>query len=77
MKNYITNHISALFGLIAGLVSLTVNSHFILPLIAIFMSIIGLLTFDETKHRQKWQAVIGLLLGSISALANLDPLFYL
>ena len=58
------------FGFILGVFSLFYSGFFIIPLTAAAVSFIGLVTYKNSRHRDKWKAYWGLLLGTLLTLTN-------
>jgi nicotinamide riboside transporter PnuC len=57
-------------GFILGLASILLSEIGIIPLAAIVCSIIGLVKFDKAVNKNKWQGVLGLILGILYLLVN-------
>ncbi|MDD3350279.1 MAG: DUF4190 domain-containing protein [Eubacteriales bacterium] len=54
----------ALIGLALGILSIFFGGMFgLLPILAIIISSIGLYRFDQTKQKNKWAAIVALILG--------------
>jgi hypothetical protein len=65
-----TNNNYAKAGFIVAIVSMPLYWVGIIPLIAIVLSCVGLGTFDEAKHNNKWMAGWGLGIGIVFMLMN-------
>jgi hypothetical protein len=59
-----------LTGFIIGLISIFLHEIGIIPLSGIIISIIGLVTFKEAKHKGLWMGIVGLILNILYFLAN-------
>jgi len=57
------NNPYALTGLVLGFASVFLYVVGILPVLAVVFSAIGLGTFDERRHKNRWTAIVGLVLG--------------
>ena len=57
-------------GFILGVFSFFYSGFFAIPVIAAVISSIGLITFKNSKHKDKWKAYWGLFLGTLLALTN-------
>ena len=57
-------------GFVLGLFSLFFAGFFIVPLLAVMVSSIGLITYKNTRHRNKWKAYWGMFLGTVMVLVN-------
>lgn len=66
------NNTNALVGFILGIISAFLYSIIgILPILGLIFSILGLTSFDDSKHKNKWMAIWGLVLGIIYTLMYL------
>lgn len=59
-------------GFIMGLLSIFLNDIGILPLATIVVSIIGLAKYDNNINKDKWQGIVGLILGILFFLVHLN-----
>jgi len=59
-------------GFIMGLLSIFLNDIGILPLATIVVSIIGLAKYDNNVNKDKWQGIVGLILGILFFLVHLN-----
>jgi hypothetical protein len=59
-----------LTGFIIGLISIFLHEIGIIPISGIIISIIGLVTFKEEKHKGLWMGIVGLILNILYLLAN-------
>lgn len=66
------NNTPALTGFILGLVSVALYFVMIFPILALAFSWRGLATFDESRQKNKWMAVAGLILGVVYCLLSLN-----
>lgn len=57
-------------GFLLGIFSFFYSGFFIVPTMAAILSIVGLVTFKNSKHKNKWKAYWGLFLGTLLALTN-------
>lgn len=64
----------ALISFITSLIGIFILGLFC-GIIAVITSVVGLVTFDKTLHTNKWQAIVGLILGVIEVLV-LGALFF-
>lgn len=64
----------ALISFIASFIGIFILGLFC-GTIAVITGVVGLITFDKTLHTNKWQAMIGLILGAIEVLV-LGALFF-
>jgi len=66
------NNKAALTGFILGLVSILFAWIGIIPLCAIIFSVVGACTFKPETQKNKWQAIVGLVLGILGMLSNMS-----
>lgn len=59
-----------LTGFIFGLVSIFLHEIGIIPITGIIISIIGLVTYKEEKHKGLWMGIVGLVLNILYFLVN-------
>jgi len=64
------NNSMCLAGFILGLLSIFLSFIGIIPIVAIICSIVGLVKFDNAVNKNKWQGVLGLILGILYLLVN-------
>jgi hypothetical protein len=57
-------------GFIFGLVSIFLNEIGMIPLTGIIISIIGLVTYKEEKHKGLWMGIVALVLNILYSLVN-------
>jgi len=57
-------------GFVLGIFSFFFSGFFIVPLLAVAFSSVGLITFRNTRHKDKWKAYWGIFLGILLALTN-------
>ena len=57
-------------GFWLGMASIFIYPLGIIPLLGIIFSCVGMATFDESIHKNRWMAVIGLALSLIYMLMN-------
>jgi hypothetical protein len=57
-------------GFFLGVFSIFYSGFIAVPLLAVTFSIIGITTFRNSKHKDKWKAYWGILLGTLLALAS-------
>lgn len=58
-------------GFILGLFSFFYSGFFVVPVLSAVISIVGLATYKNSRHRDKWKAYWGLFFGTMLALTNL------
>lgn len=66
------NNPAAVAGFILGLVSLVLYYLTLIPILALIFGWVGLASFDEEKQKNKWMAVVGLVLGVIYCIMSLS-----
>ena len=66
-----------LIGFILGIASIFLAFIGIIPLSAIIVSIIGLAKFRNNEHNNRWQGILGLILGVIYMFVNMYQIGYL
>jgi hypothetical protein len=58
-------------GFILGLFSFFYSGFFVIPVLSAIISFVGLATYKNSRHRDKWKAYWGLFFGIMLALTNL------
>jgi len=66
-----TNNKAAVAGFILGLLSILLAWIGIIPLCAIIFSVVGVCTFKPETQKNKWQVIVGLILGILFMLVNM------
>ncbi len=57
-------------GFVLGVFSFFYSGFFAVPVLAAIISLTGILTFKNSRHKDKWKAYWGLFLGTLLAMAN-------
>jgi len=57
-------------GFFMGIFSLFYSGFVLIPVLAAMFSIAGIVTFKNTRHKDKWKAYWGLFLGTALALTS-------
>ena len=57
-------------GFILGVFSFFYSGFFAVPVLAAIISLTGILTIKNSRHKDKWKAYWGLFLGTLLAMAN-------
>jgi len=76
-KEELKNNPLALTGFILGLISIFLSWIGIIPIVGLIVSIIALVKFDSKKEKNKWQAIVGLILNFLFLFVYLDTYGYL
>ena len=58
----------SLAGFIIGVASMIICNTFVGPVVGLILSIIGLVSFDESKNTGKWLGIAGIIINSLAIL---------
>lgn len=65
-------------GFILGIISIFLGGLVgLLPIATLIISAIGLTQFKNNEHKNKWQGVVGLILGILYTLVYMSNYFYM
>ena len=67
----------AVTGFIFGLASMLLYAIGIIPILAVVFSVAGLATFKPDSKKNKWMAVVGLMLGAVYTVVMLNPYWHM